>query len=304
MLHSIKLLGTTITSEREDKILEYVIDHLHNGREKLFITTPNPEILVYAQSHPDYQDKLNEANVALPDGAGLLLGGWVLGKPLRERIAGVDFIGKLCVESREKPVSMGFLGGRDGVAELAAQRLQKKYPWIKVAWVGEEWGSGKNDAVRSSFEESRVEKDQARGGTVGRVHASAQSRSSEHLREGDRDRTPIARRSESSTLHPSRSTPSLKTEIDILFVAYGFPKQEEWIYENLPHLPVKAAMGVGGSFDYISGRVTRAPKVIRVLGLEWLFRLTIQPWRWKRQLALVTFLFLILKDRFTVKKVY
>lgn len=90
---------------------------------------------------------------------------------------------------------------------------------------------------------------------------------------------------------------------DILFVAFGHPKQEYWIYENLKNLPagrqvpVKVAMGVGGAFDYISGRVPRAPKWIRNLGLEWLFRLIVQPWRIKRQLALLKFIYLVFFSR-------
>lgn len=88
--------------------------------------------------------------------------------------------------------------------------------------------------------------------------------------------------------------------IDILFVAFGFPKQEQWIYENLPKIPVKAAMAVGGSFDYISGAVPRAPLFIRKVGLEWLFRLIIQPWRIRRQLALLQFIFLVFKERFDI----
>lgn len=83
-------------------------------------------------------------------------------------------------------------------------------------------------------------------------------------------------------------------EIDILFVAFGHPKQEYWIYENLPKLDVKVAMGVGGSFDYISGKIPRAPKWIRNLGLEWLFRLIIQPWRIKRQIKLLKYIFLLI----------
>ncbi len=67
---------------------------------------------------------------------------------------------------------------------------------------------------------------------------------------------------------------------DILFVAFGQVKQEKWIYHNLPKLhSVKLAMGVGGSFDYISGNVRRAPQWMRSIGLEWLYRLMRQPWR-------------------------
>jgi N-acetylglucosaminyldiphosphoundecaprenol N-acetyl-beta-D-mannosaminyltransferase len=84
---------------------------------------------------------------------------------------------------------------------------------------------------------------------------------------------------------------------DILFVAFGSPKQEKWIYENLAKIDVKVAVGVGGAFDFISGQVRRAPKWMRKLGLEWLFRLIIQPWRWKRQLALPKFIYLVFKER-------
>lgn len=87
-------------------------------------------------------------------------------------------------------------------------------------------------------------------------------------------------------------------KLDIIFVAFGAPKQEEWIYKHLEHLPVKVAMGVGGAFDYISGNVRRAPFMIRAVGLEWLFRLAIQPWRWRRQLALPKFVRLVLRERF------
>lgn len=78
---------------------------------------------------------------------------------------------------------------------------------------------------------------------------------------------------------------------DILLVAFGHSKQEKWIHENAHELPsVKIAMGVGGSFDFISGKVPRAPKFIRKIGFEWLYRLIKQPWRIKRiYKALVVF---------------
>ncbi len=89
--------------------------------------------------------------------------------------------------------------------------------------------------------------------------------------------------------------------IDILFVAFGFPKQEEWIAKNLASLPVIAAMGVGGAFDYLSGEVVRAPRFIRRIGFEWLFRLVKQPWRLKRQKALLVFIWLVVRQRLSRK---
>jgi len=86
---------------------------------------------------------------------------------------------------------------------------------------------------------------------------------------------------------------------DILFVAFGHQKQEKWIYYNLPKLPsVKLAMGVGGSFDYISGKVRRAPKWMRILGLEWLYRLMRQPWRLPRIVtAVIKFSYAVIRSK-------
>jgi N-acetylglucosaminyldiphosphoundecaprenol N-acetyl-beta-D-mannosaminyltransferase len=85
---------------------------------------------------------------------------------------------------------------------------------------------------------------------------------------------------------------------DVLCVAYGAPGQDLWIQRNLPHLPVAVAMGVGGAFDFLSGRQKRAPKIIQKLALEWLYRLYREPWRWRRMLALPNFgMQIILKGR-------
>jgi N-acetylglucosaminyldiphosphoundecaprenol N-acetyl-beta-D-mannosaminyltransferase len=72
----------------------------------------------------------------------------------------------------------------------------------------------------------------------------------------------------------------------VLLVAFGAPKQEMWIDRAGPRAGARVAMGVGGSFDYLTGRVARAPQWMRRAGLEWLFRLIRQPWRLRRMLVL------------------
>lgn len=75
-----------------------------------------------------------------------------------------------------------------------------------------------------------------------------------------------------------------------IFVALGAPSQEKWIHRNLPKLPnCKLIMGVGGTFDFITGRVKRAPVLFQKTGFEWLYRLYLQPERWKRMLKLPLF---------------
>lgn len=80
---------------------------------------------------------------------------------------------------------------------------------------------------------------------------------------------------------------------DIVCVAYGAPAQELWIYRNLARLPAAVAIGVGGAYDFLSGRQLRAPGFMRRIGLEWLYRLYREPWRWRRMLALPQFALLV-----------
>jgi N-acetylglucosaminyldiphosphoundecaprenol N-acetyl-beta-D-mannosaminyltransferase len=261
------ILGVGITAESKRNILEYYFHLLKNEKKQFYIVTPNPEILAYANSHLAYKDKLNNSAIALHDGSGLTLAGMIEGKKLGDRFPGVDFMEELCKACenpefglREKPLSMGFLGGRGGVAELAAKCLQEKYPHIKVVYAGEEWH---DDKSKIKDQRSKI-KDQISNG--------------KSMENGKWN---------------------MDNKIDILFVAYGAPKQEEWIVEHLASLPVKSAIGVGGAFDYYSGNVKRAPRKVRAAGFEWLFRLISQPWRLKRQFALIIFIFLVCKERIT-----
>jgi len=82
---------------------------------------------------------------------------------------------------------------------------------------------------------------------------------------------------------------------DVLFVALGIPKQEKWIRAHLDEVGVPVCIGVGGSFDVISGRVKRAPAWMRRCGLEWLWRTAREPRRLPRLWALPKLLFMTLK---------
>ncbi len=84
---------------------------------------------------------------------------------------------------------------------------------------------------------------------------------------------------------------------DILLVGLGAPKQEFWIHEHKNLLKVKICIGVGGSIDVFAGCVKRAPVFFQKNGLEWLYRLYKEPWRYKRMLDLPRFVILALKNR-------
>jgi N-acetylglucosaminyldiphosphoundecaprenol N-acetyl-beta-D-mannosaminyltransferase len=74
------------------------------------------------------------------------------------------------------------------------------------------------------------------------------------------------------------------SQYNIILVNFGAPEQEQFIYslKGQENAKIKLAIGVGGSFDFLTGKVKRAPAWMRSIGLEWLFRLIQQPNRWKR----------------------
>lgn len=84
---------------------------------------------------------------------------------------------------------------------------------------------------------------------------------------------------------------------DMVFVAFGSPRQELWVDAHKDKLNGTLCMGVGGGFDFVAGAIPRAPTWMRNLGLEWLYRLVKQPWRWKRQMKIFTFVRLVLLSK-------
>lgn len=103
--------------------------------------------------------------------------------------------------------------------------------------------------------------------------------------------------------HPSQQeeqqlqTMIVEIKPDMIFVAFGAPHQERWAIRYRDFCQqhgVSLVMVVGGSFDYLLGQVGRAPRWLRQLGLEWLVRLIRQPWRWRRQLSLFSFVQLVM----------
>jgi N-acetylglucosaminyldiphosphoundecaprenol N-acetyl-beta-D-mannosaminyltransferase len=83
----------------------------------------------------------------------------------------------------------------------------------------------------------------------------------------------------------------------ILFVALGSPKQEQWIQKWYSQLDVNVLQGIGGTLDTIVGKVKRAPPIFCKLGLEWFYRLITDPQRVRRQKALPIFAWKVIKEK-------
>jgi len=83
---------------------------------------------------------------------------------------------------------------------------------------------------------------------------------------------------------------------DVLFVAFGIPKQEKFIASHLQAMDVPVSLGVGGSFDVYSEKLKRAPEYVQRMGMEWLYRVWQEPWRWKRMSYVPRFMALALRE--------
>jgi N-acetylglucosaminyldiphosphoundecaprenol N-acetyl-beta-D-mannosaminyltransferase len=207
------------------------------------VVTLNPEFVMAARSDPEFARAIEEADLSIPDGVGLILAGRRLGQPLRARVTGVDTVTRLAGWAAETGAGIYFLGAAPGVGAAAADRLRALHPDLPVA--GTYPGSPADGEAPAIL---------------------------------DRIRSSGAR---------------------IVLVAFGAPAQDLWIARQRAALEVagvRVAVGVGGAFDFISGRVPRAPGPIRRIGLEWLFRLIRQPWRWRRMLRLPLFAWLVIRE--------
>ena len=99
---------------------------------KGYCVTPNAEIVYEAVHDEAFRDLLNNATLVLPDGAGVILGAKILGTPLREKVAGIEFGEALCAAMAQTGGKVYFLGGKPGVAEQAAANLMAKYPGLNI----------------------------------------------------------------------------------------------------------------------------------------------------------------------------
>ena len=98
-----------------------------------FVVTANPEILMYAREHPDYQQVLTQADYITPDGIGVIQGAQILGTPLPERITGYDTLLTLLEWGSQQHQRIFLLGAKSAVLKQVTTIVQRAYPGIVVA---------------------------------------------------------------------------------------------------------------------------------------------------------------------------
>lgn len=260
------ILGVRVDEIDGTKALEKVAEFLDSQKQnKIF--TPNPEMLVDARNDEYFREVLNSGDLNICDGFGL----WLATKlSLRgSRFGSAD-------EAIQSPAVR--ISGVDFMLNICALAQEKNKSVYLL-------GSGDENVIKSATEvlKQKFKDLKICGFNSGIKIEKIEDYKIEYDKTGNED-----------ILYDI-----IMQAPDILFVGFGHGKQEKWIYENLAQLPsVKVAMGVGGAFDFLAGKVKRAPKFMRVLGLEWLWRLVLEPWRIKRIIkATVVFLYYLIRKK-------
>ncbi|GAB6100082.1 WecB/TagA/CpsF family glycosyltransferase [Halanaerocella petrolearia] len=131
MVNKVDILGVLIDQVNMSETVERVEKFVQSETSNL-VVTPNAEMIVQANEDLVLKRIINSAQLAIPDGAGVVLATKLLGKPLNERVAGVDLVKKLLAKGNKSGYSFYFLGAAPGVAKQAKQKVLEKYPNLTI----------------------------------------------------------------------------------------------------------------------------------------------------------------------------
>lgn len=274
-MNNFKVFGVEIDEVTEDQVVEQIDKWLGEGRgskvedrrsNKHYIVTPNIEFLMQARQDAEFRKILNAADLKIPDSSRF---NWVKAIQNEKNVVKRLLIWPFFLYSSVKILpSFPVTTGADLMSRLREESTEKAY---RIGLIG--GGKGLAEKVRQRYLGDKQD--------FGIVFTDSSIKV-------DKD---------GNTLEWVKQNDILSKDLDILFVGLGQVKQEKWIVKNLDKIPARVFIGVGGAIDYLSGDIARAPLFMRRLGLEWLFRVILQPWRIKRFGVLVKFVFLILFEK-------
>ncbi|MCL5667375.1 MAG: WecB/TagA/CpsF family glycosyltransferase [Patescibacteria group bacterium] len=256
-MDNINIAGLNISKTTKAELLAQLAARIKRGQQT-FVTTPYSEFLYRCLKDSSLLEILNRSDFAVADGIGLFWAARFLSIPL----AAKSYSGKILQsvwQAKYSLLSILFY------PKFVRSSLPEKIPGSDLIWDLAELAAKNNWSIYllGGFNDTpELAAGKLAGKFAGKLRVAGWSN------KNPGDATVIK---DIKNANP-----------DILLVAYGPVKQERWIAENLQNLPAKLAIGLGGSFDYLAGKKTQPPKIIRRAGLEWLFRLATQPRRIKR----------------------
>jgi N-acetylglucosaminyldiphosphoundecaprenol N-acetyl-beta-D-mannosaminyltransferase len=179
---------------------------------------------------------LRDSDLVTADGFPIVWLSRIMGRPLQQRVCGSDLVPALAARVDREGLSIFLLGGGDGVARAAADKLLGQHTGLRIAGTAAPFIHTEGPELANCIADDEA--------LTGQINASG---------------------------------------ADILLVGLGNPKQELWFNRNRERLQVPVSIGVGGTFEFITGSVQRAPAWIQRLNLEWVYRIAQDPARlWRR----------------------
>lgn len=236
-----EIAGVRIDNVSEAEAVARIDRFIEEGGPHYMVVV-NAAKVAAANREESLRSVIEAADLVTADGMSVVWASRLLGRPLKERVTGIDLFDRLVEHAARRNLSVYFLGAKDEAVSRVVERFRALHPRLRVA-----------------------------GYRNGYFGAQESDRIAEQIRESG---------------------------ADLLFVAMGSPAQEYWISSSLRRTGVRFALGVGGSFDHLSGLARRAPAWMQSAGLEWFYRLLREPRRlWRRYLVgNSVFLWLVLKQ--------
>ena len=218
----VEIMGCLIDNLSMEETLQKIESFIESGQPHQHVVV-NVDKVVKASRDPELRRIINECALVNVDGMPVVWASRLLGRSLKERVAGVDLFETLVERSAEKGWRVFFLGAREEVVRAVKDFYGRKLPGLQVA--------GYRNGYWNPQEEAAI------------VKLVAESRP------------------------------------QLLFVAISSPKKEEFLGRYQAEMKVPFAMGVGGAFDVVTGKVKRAPIWMQRWGLEWFYRFLQEPGR-------------------------
>ncbi len=145
----ISIMGVQFDDVTMDDAVAKAEDLLDKPPRGAYCVTPNAEIVYEAMRDPAFCALLNQADLVLPDGAGVVLGSKILKTPLRQKVAGIDFASRLLAVLARRGQSLYLLGGKPGIGELAAERMRQQYPALQIVGIADGYYQDEDAAVQA-----------------------------------------------------------------------------------------------------------------------------------------------------------
>ncbi|HLC93653.1 MAG TPA: WecB/TagA/CpsF family glycosyltransferase [Patescibacteria group bacterium] len=272
------ILGVKVNTKLSMEDVIFRIDQMLADGKFHYITTTNPEFIIDAQRDPEFKDIINNSDLSLPDGSGVVQAEYFLKRIKELKSKKIDIL---------FPVKAFWLGMKTGFSPKAKKDFSPRIIGVDLVYKICEYAEKNNKTIFLLGGRNRdrlgrfIEDDQEIAHLAGvelknkfpALRLIGETSKFSHKEYDDKATVEY--------IHRCMSYHNLEV-LDFLIVAYNHVNQEKWIVRNGYNIPAKMCLGVGGALDYLCNNKKRSPEVYIRLNIEWLYKFITQPWRFKR----------------------